>query len=334
MPNWITPACDHNLAKLIGGKFSAYERTHPNAFPDLRGDPALVLASDYSGDHQESQWQVLSFILTSLPGLLQRWDAPRALVREQHFMGDRRHAFKKLGDAVRQRALIPFLHASSVINGVVLCVAVHKSVHSHFGINFRNLDGLKPLVMAKLTRIAALGSILTSGLSKAGQEFHWTTDDDEIVANEKAQDIAGKVLAGAIQLFCPHGFQDSAFGIASKFEDGRCAEDLCAIPDLVGGAVVETLGALQGVIPESSHLFTPVLSVLPTKVQILSSWISSIATGRYPLKYMFAIIRDAGEGRLLFSFATPETEFNPPGYTNLWTPLDKGWRKALEAALV
>lgn len=335
MPNWQLPeGCTHSIAQTIGGNFSFYEQSRPNSFPDLRSDPALVLASDYAGEHQESEWQVLSFLMASLPGLLQTWEEPRLYVREQLLKGPRRHAFKNLGDGIRQKALLPFLNACSLINGIVVSVAVHKSIEAtDFGIRFQNLDGLKPMVMAKLTRIATIGSILVAGLGRAGQHLHWIMDDDEIVINEKAQGIAGGVIKSTMDMFCTQGLGELAIGIASKFDDGCRAEDLCSIPDLVGGAQAETLAALHGAMPETTNLFTPTLGRLSTKTEVLSSWISWIAMRGQPLKYMFMAIRGAGENQLRFSFATPEAQIDPSGNTQLWVPLDKGWKKALEAYL-
>jgi hypothetical protein len=299
----------------------------PDTFPNLRSDRELVLACDYAGEHKASAFQVLAFLLADRPGVMRSWEEERLRIRKKHLADGRRLSFKDLSDARRQKALGPFLRASAGINGILLCVAVEKSLaESTLGYRMDGFDDIKPRVLAKLVKISLLGSLLVGGLSGSGQNLLWITDDDEIVSNERTQAAASAVAGTMLKRFCPQGFGDIHLGIAGKFDDGRRAEDLCAIPDLAGGAVAETMTAFQDSIPESAALFTPLTTRPTTKTEIIHSW---LATLRGPLRHLLCALRPADDGGVRWSFGNSAVQ---PGIASrLWQPPDKGWRKSIQS---
>src|SRR4051812_32870533 len=106
MANWIMPGERvGSLMSPIGKRFEQIEQSAPDFFPNLRTDSELVIASDYSGEHDASSFQVLTFLLADRPGILQSWEAERLAVRRDRLTNGRRIAFKSLSDAQRQRAL-------------------------------------------------------------------------------------------------------------------------------------------------------------------------------------------------------------------------------------
>jgi hypothetical protein len=245
MPNWITPpACEDEMMKRLGKTFTAKEFESPDFFPNLRAEREVVIASDYSGEHKGCDYLVMSFLVTDREGVMTSWEKERLEVRQRHLGAERTHAFKSLADANRQKALIPFLQASSKLKGLLACIAIDKTLEeSNLGYHF-TAKLLKPLVLAKLTRIAFFGSLFAGGLSAEGQFIKWITDNDEIVSNDETSKEAGQVLSGMLSRLCPHG-AGLELGIAGKFEDNKRAEDLCAIPDLVGGAFAESLNIMD-----------------------------------------------------------------------------------------
>src|SRR4051812_40245993 len=74
-------------------------------YPNLRDSSDLILASDYSGEHEQPQFQVLAFLLTQERSVFCDWEPLRLSVRNQHFADGRRMAFKKLSDSQRIKAL-------------------------------------------------------------------------------------------------------------------------------------------------------------------------------------------------------------------------------------
>ena len=171
MANWIeNTICGDSLIRQLGSAFVELERQSQGTFPDLRQDKELVMACDYAGEHKNSPFQVLTFLLADRPGVLQRWEGERLRIRQEHLRDGRRLSFKGLGDALKQKALIPFLKASADINGIVLCMAVDKSLaESGLGYQFPSLGNVKPLVLAKMVKIALFGSFLVGGLGAKGR---------------------------------------------------------------------------------------------------------------------------------------------------------------------
>ena len=330
MPNWIMPpTCVDSMMRTFTRQMAMAEFTNPQFFPDLRRNPDLVLASDYAGEHAESDYQVACYLLTNRAGVMDSWERGRLRVRDEYLFDGRRMAFKKLSDAERQRALVPFLKATAQMNGIVFCAAIDKSLMtSNFGYEFSAVSGAaKPLVLAKLTRIAVLGSILVGGLSASGQNVHWITDDDEIVGNDAVLADAGVVIGGMLHRNCPSSMDMPSIGVAGKFDDNLRAEDLCAIPDLVGGAMAENLNAMdKSSIPRETNLFTPVFKRVSTKATLILGWFASL---NGPLKKLFCLVRGHSDGKILCSFSQPTILIDDPNVKTLWTPLDKGWRRSL-----
>jgi len=323
--NWITPSpCTDRLQEKLGELFKNAEFRWPDFFPNLRTDSSLVIAADYAGEHQVSKYDVIAFLLADRPGILNSWEQERLSIRKQHLSDGRRHAFKDLSDARRQKALVPFLNASSKINGIIFCVAIDKSLRaSNFGYQFTENSSLKPAVLAKLTRVAIFGSILVGGLGRAGQDLMWITDEDEIVGNERIQQDAGAVIGAILHRCCPFGLTGVDIGIAGKFDDDRRAEDLCAIADLVGGALAEHLTMLdKRAIPRSTNIVTTVFKHSSTKAKIILSWFAMLQGA---LKRVVCLVRPHESGGLLISFTNPEVRVPGDISSQLWLPPDKGW---------
>jgi hypothetical protein len=325
---WIQPdLCEDEVAKRLSSSLAARELAVPGSFPDLRADSHLVIACDYSGEHKAADFQVLTFLLADRPSVLGAWEHERLRVRQEYLADGRRLAFKDLSDRQRQRALGPFLVASGRMNGIVMSVAVEKSLaSSRFGYHFAEFADVKPLVLAKLLRIAVCGSVLVGGLSANAQNLLWITDDDEVVSNERMRTATQTVVTALLRRCCPHHLGSVDFGIASAFDDGRRAEDLCAIPDLVGGAVAEIMNPLRDSMPHSAALFAPFTAQTSTKTDVILSW---LATLRGPLKHLVCAVKPVGDS-FRWSFGTIAACRHAGLTTRLWRPPDKGWRKAIE----
>jgi hypothetical protein len=330
MANWIVPEnCSEPLMCGLGKELERAESTSTGLFPNLRSDSEIAIACDYSGDHKGSAFQVLTFLLADRPGILREWEAERLSIRQRHLPDGRRMAFKNLSDAQRQRALGPFLSAAAGINGMLLCMAVEKTVGPcRLGDGFNHLQHIKPHTLEKLVNVAMYGAFLVGGLNAPGQNLTWITDDDEIVSNESTQDAACQVIGGMLRRFCPNGLGDIRIGIAGKFDDDRRAEDLCAIPDLVGGAIAESLTSIREIIPQFAHLTTTVPRHQSTKTDLILGWLSSL---NGPLKYLLCAVTSAGEDQRRYSLANLTVRPATGVDSRLWFPPDKGWRRSVES---
>src|ERR1700694_3499586 len=67
---------------------------------------------DYSGDGKRFKYDVVTMVLVDIPNS-RRWGIERQLVREKFLKDNRRMSFKGLNDALKRRALVPFLDAAN-----------------------------------------------------------------------------------------------------------------------------------------------------------------------------------------------------------------------------
>jgi hypothetical protein len=301
-------------------------------YPYLHDRSDFILASDYSGEHEPPEFQVLSFLLTHQNSVFGQWEAARLSVRNKHLSDGRRMAFKKLNDAQRINALDEFLEAASLLNGVLVCVAVEKR-HS-----LRSRGKLLPLqhkwtpdTLEKLLRICVFGGGFVDGLRGDGQNIFWITDDDAIVATDNAKaDACG--LMGSFLHSYPGEEPEIKLGIASGFDDGLRAEDLLAIPDLAAGAFSEGLTQLgKSRMPTTTVGPTGVDLSLQIKSMLIEAW---RIDNNKPLKHFNTVIRVADGGQDMFSFNQPIIRMPqrgqplPPAQI-----LNEKWRRALTETL-
>lgn len=323
--NWKQPdGCSSSLMSTFTRIF--HEMDTGAAFPDLRKDDDLAIAADYSGEHESSKYRILTFLLTDRSSIVDGWEQTRLEIRKRHLPDQRTFAFKKLNDALLQKALFPFLDATSRLNGIIFSVALDKRLATST-LGFQtDAAGLKQKVLSKLVQIAAFGSLLVGGLSRPGQQLRWITDDDETVSNEAAVAKAGHVIASLLDLMAARGLVPASIGISSKFDDLKRAEDLCAIPDLVGGALCEFIEAFPGELtPGTSQLTIPTARRLSTKSTLVLGWLR-LAQGN--LKHMLAVIRPGTQPREL-DISIPNLVFYVDP-SRLHLPPDKGWKAAID----
>jgi hypothetical protein len=324
------PTDDRNTVNFQLGNV---ESTGNFLYPNLRDESDLILASDYSGEHQGPEFQVLAFLLTHKNSVLGPWESARMSVRKAHLSEGsegRRMAFKKLNDALRINALSKFLDAASLLNGVLVCVAVDKA-HS-----LRDRGTLRPLqhdwapdTFEKLLRICVFGGGFVDGLRKEGQTLFWLTDDDAIVATENAQKDAAGLMGGYLHKH-PGETLLVKLGIASQFDDGFRAEDLLAIPDLAAGAFSEGLTELgKSNIPTSERSRTGIDLSLQIKTMLINAWRIDESM---PLKHLNLVINVTEDGKDRFTFCQPTFRF-PLGEAPQIPELNAKWRRALTEAM-
>jgi hypothetical protein len=262
------------------------EIEHPDriVYPDLCDGSPLVLACDYSGEHVEPEFRVVSFLVTTCKSVAE-WEPQRSAIRRKHLADGRRMSFKALNDALRINAFSTFLDAASQLNGVLVCVGIEK------GFSFSK-DRLPPRqhdwtpdTLNKLVEICVFGGVMVDGLRSMGQHVHWITDDDSTVSTEKAKVDARTLMAACLSLY-PQEKANLRLSVVSEFtDDERQAEDLVAIPDLAAGAYSETLTKLgkanmptSGSVPMGTALFVQIKSSLINAPLAIISLLHRIAT--------------------------------------------------------
>lgn len=331
MSNWKywSPTSDRNTVNFQLGNVESFGKF---TYPNLRDQSEFVLASDYSGEHQQPEFQVLSFLLTQESSIFGSWETARLNVRHRHLSDGRRMAFKKLTDARRINALTEFLDAASLLNGLLVCVAVEKT-HS-----LRNRGQLPPLqhnwtvdTLEKLLRICVFGGGFVDGLRGNGQNLFWITDDDAIVATDHAKKDAARLMGSCLHPF-PGEKPTVILGIASLFDDGLRAEDLLAIPDLAAGAFSEGLTRIgKSNIPTTIVGRTGDEQLAQIKTTLINVWRGDNSKR---LKHFDAVVRVVDDRQDRISFCQPYVRIATPSDAFPSMPaLDEKWRKALTETL-
>ena len=145
------------------------------------------------------------------------------------------------------------------------------------------------------------------------------------MSNEEIQNVACFVISTLLQRCCSFEFNELSIGIAGEFDDGYRAEDLCSIPDLVGGAMSDMIDAIPtGSIPKIGNLFTPTFGRRSTKATILAAW---FANQNVPLKKLFCLVRPDAENQIRVSFGTPDVQLGGQYTGRIWVPPDNGWER-------
>jgi hypothetical protein len=324
-PNWGIPSC-------INSEFGAQDRPDRIVYPNLNDGSDIVLATDYSGEHEGPEFGVLGFLITTVKSIEAVWEPARLEVRKKYLHNDRRMSFKRLDDALRIKAFPTFLEAASKLNGVLACVAVEKSFQLATREQLQRLQyDWVPEPLEKLVEICAFGTGLVNGLRTQGQNVVWLTDDDAIVVNAEARADASTIMKSCLYPY-PGEKPSFSLGVASEFtDDGLRAEDLLAIPDLAAGAFSETLiKTKKETIPTSGSGPSGHTLYLSTKSTLITGFLGERAN---PLKVLSCVVRQHPQGMVL-SFTQPFVRPPVPGEpTEGAVPTNEKWRKSLAAEL-
>lgn len=194
-------------------------------------------------------------------------------------------SFKKLADRCRGEALWRFLQAADSIPGVLVTFLVDKDLASMFDESSSLSDqGLlahfKPATREKLARVTHLLGLLVAGLSHPGQDLHWFTDDDEIASNEARLRDLIEAFARVSSHVLEHDLGHFRCGTTTATDPGdRWIEDLTAIPDLAGGALVEVFTHYKNSnsLPTNSpsRLTSPLPGTIAAKTRVLVHWLAN-----------------------------------------------------------
>ena len=248
---------------------------------------------------------MLTFLLVDRQSLFLTWEIERLAIRRQYLPDGRRMAFKNLSDGHRRRALDPFLSAAAGITGIVFSIAIDKNVELNRlgGVGFEQLKTRikNHKILEKMVNVGAYGALLTGGLCAPGQDLFWLTDNDDIVINQNRLEATRIIFRHMLDQFCPQGLGKVRFattGDLSNSGDHLRAEDLCSIPDLVGGAIADHLTSIKGIIPGSGNLAIPMVDQRTKTAQILR-WLSNLDG---PLKHLVCVVKSAGPDQRRYSF--------------------------------
>lgn len=271
------------LMNIVNTMISSLDVADTTALPDIRRGSTVVIGTDYSGQHTTSAYESLAFLLVDIENC-NEWGIRRRHMRTISLRDRRRFSYKTLRDRKRLEVLPQFLEAANVIPGLLVVVLTRKSIGSLFKRNGRidrtdpeiaKFTHWSPRVLEKLLRIVHFLSLFLAGLSRAGQDVLWITDEDDIAANvERHQDLT-TILGQICSHYLQHNLRHLRVATTASDTGKRDVEDFVSITDLAAGALCEVLNTYlqQGITP-TPELVLPGPSHLDNKALNLMNWFS------------------------------------------------------------
>jgi len=251
---------------LAGSFDTAVTRYRPQMLSGARGQQFLMTC-DIGGSLKGQAYETYSFLMLDLDRN-SRWLAGQSLFRREVLPQRRRMCFKAMNDALRRRALAPFLGLADELDGVLVTFVVDKVDRPDLSVSTEVAEELatfwKPAVIDRLMWVSYLGAFLVSGFVLAGQDVMFILDEDEVASNvpqlTKLTEVFGRACSNQEGMPMMRHLRCGT----TKSDDGSLAlEDLNALPDLAAGAIGELTDVLrrQGLGP-----LAPILQRLPLSV--------------------------------------------------------------------
>lgn len=282
--------------------------------PALCGE-TIYVATDYSGAHKASQYEVLSVLYCDIQHS-REWLLIQRGFREQFLPDGRRMSFKGLNDRYKSNSLIPFLKGADQIHGVSVSFVISKRIGSLVGgdaliSEFQTRASLvgkwSPTMLEQMLRVVHLVSLLIGGLAKQGQNIYWLSDEDALFDTQARQEDMAKIMSSFTSHYIPHPLGELGIATTKIDEGDRIEEDLVAIPDLVAGALSEMTTTLASSIGSyiPGNIAVPFFGEFSEKTEQILSWIWE---DRHPLTRVVLLAEDRGDkGYAVSRFSMPET---------------------------
>jgi hypothetical protein len=279
---------------------------NPSLIPDLSKDKTLFVFSDYS--QVRGKYKTYSFLVIGRSSA-DYFNGVRKMLRHDFKLNNRRMSYKGLGDKRKLLALPAFLSCAGAMDGVLITFAVDTQIKYMFVEQFlevwTELSVFKKSIVEDLLRVVHFGAQALKTVFSDSQNVVWFTDCDAIVANEEYEQLFGKLAEATIRInFMPQEkINRIAFGL-SEIDDGSLEiEDFIAIPDLVAGALCETLDELSLLNLKVTSKIVLKKPIVKEKTDIICEWIGKTVC---PLK-KFGVVFD--------KFGTQNWDFRPTFFT-------------------
>lgn len=270
---------------MLSSAIALIEQRHPGIIPDLRKHQTILIGSDYGGCHRAAEFEVASFLVTNLESI-GAWNAARSRLRKAGLPQNRRMSYKALGDHHRKKALMPFLETADHITGLLISIAVDRTISSLFegertgeerAILREVFNGWKPEPIERAMRIMHFAGLILRGISRGGQDVWWFTDQDEVVANQARLRTFVSTMATISSHYLPHQLRQLRIGTTACDTANHDLEDYLAVPDLAAGALQELLSNGDArLLLDTPSLFLPNCQTGAPKARCIMNWFSDI----------------------------------------------------------
>ncbi|MBS2127074.1 hypothetical protein KEX41_02250 [Burkholderia thailandensis] len=289
-------------------------------------DGAMIIASDYSGQHKEATHEAYSFLVTT-DLALNEWLPLLQEFRERWLPDGRRISFKKLNEPVRWRALPAFLEAAGKLSGNLITVLIDRRVGSFIDGGSESALAVFPDcfpphtkygTVEKMLRLASFVALIISGLRREDQHSVWISDHDETLdSHEKREGFARLATYLTFGLTGWRNAADHLFGTTESPTAPYWSEDVAALADLAAGAYCQMSNHLPAFLgKETWQVLLASGDVESQRARTIGDW---LATGNPALKHVLLRLEpdDRGEirssaqafsGKIHYFFEEPSTD--------------------------
>lgn len=258
-----------------------FQKALRQVIPIPLAGPHLMIGSDYSGAQRQSNYLVYTFLVAGEQES-PLWPSLRRHFRTKYLKDGRRMSFKRLGDALRWRALEPFLNIADTLAGLCCAVIVHKGIRelSRGTAALRAWEQKSRLSgkwharsFERMARTVHFFCLLIAAASRCGQDITWITNEDDIVANDDRLTDVIEFAATMSDLYVEHQLGVLAINSTQTDSGDRAFEDYVAIPDLVSGALAEVVTAWSSK-SDKRHTREVILwpDAVSDKANLITSW--------------------------------------------------------------
>jgi hypothetical protein len=294
----------HPIAAAVAQEAEFIIRTFPSLTPHRWPSSQLILASDYSGMQDGSDYESYSFLLADKRSVAQ-WASRRGQFRDL-MLDDRRISWKKRKDGVQRAAEHAFLSSADLINGVLATFLVDKKTAEHR--LFQQIDPTFHPAAAEIgrlwqadvheraMRVAWIAGTLLAGLASPSQSVAWLPDNDDIMSESTRKLLCGRVALAARVMMQPQCELSLQIATPSDYQNPARRlerEDLLSVPDYAAGALAHFMTATTrlGYDP-SSPLISLVKEGVAVDVLRVAAWIGNDAQ---PLKRWVFVVAPSDE---------------------------------------
>ena len=221
-----------------------FTETFKARLPNINTAKTLFCFSDYSGEEEQSNHFVYSFLILNGDNLPE-WNKQRQALRNDILSDGRRVSYKNYRDKLSEKFIEKYLEIADDLDGYLITISVSKKLGSIFennsAIDLTNPDFIKYSSWTKDTiektfRIMHFLSLFVSGLSSEYQNLFWITDNDKIAANNERITQLTELFASVMAIYLNHNLGHLKVGTTKSDDGSRLIEDLCSITDLAAGS--------------------------------------------------------------------------------------------------
>lgn len=278
------------------------ETKHPDMLVPVV-DGAMIVASDYSGQHKEATHEAYSFLITT-DGAMNVWLPSLSEFRQQWLPDGRRISFKKLNEPIRWRALPAFLKTVGELKGNLITILIDRRVGTFM------LGGPEATIelfpdcfnthanrgtVEKMFRLANFVAFILAGLRRETQMSNWISDHDETLdSHDKREQFARLATYLTFGLTGWRQPADHLFGTTESPMAPYWSEDVAAVADLAAGAYCQMSPHLPAFFNSGTgRVELSSSNIVDRRAHAIGNW---LATSRGALKHALLRLERGSDG--------------------------------------